>query len=168
MILAIDPSGNFKDGKGITGFFGREKNLVVYGSVKAKEYKTKEEYYKAIARLLKCYHIRILVIEDFTLYEQTAQSFTNQSLETSELIGFIENTAIEHKIKVVRQKASLIKYSLTKPEVLKSIINNERNTNFLDYKTSKDGKILWYYNLTRINNHTIDAMRHYAYYINKR
>lgn len=173
MILAIDPSGNFKNGKGQTGYFGvtqnvEKQNFFIAGAVRAKDYDTKEDYYNDIILIIKSNPIKTLIVEDFILYESSAHSMINQNLETSELIGIIEQTAKSLGIEVVRQRANLIKFSLKNEKVVKSIINTQAKEEFLITKRSTDGKVLWSIKDTRINNHIVDAIRHYAYYINKK
>lgn len=173
MILAIDPSGNFKNGKGQTGFFGMMKGndnvrFYIHGVIRARDFKTKEDYYNDIILHIKSNPVKTLIIEDFILYESSAHSMTNQNLETSELIGAIEQVANERGIEVVRQRANQIKFSLKKPSVLKAIINIHSEEELISSTKTKDGKVLWNLKGERINNHIVDAIRHYAYYINQK
>ena len=74
MILAIDPSGNFKSGKGQTGWFGKEENPIngnpniSFGVVRAKDFPTKKDYYQYIGQVIKKLPVKTLIIEDFILY----------------------------------------------------------------------------------------------------
>ena len=46
-IIALDPSGNFEEGKGTTGcclFSAEKKNIISTWSIRASKYKSKEEY----------------------------------------------------------------------------------------------------------------------------
>ena len=91
-ILAIDPSGNFTEGKGTTGWalVTSNRTIVSVGQVLAKNYSTKVEYWSAIVELIKSIEPDIVVIEDFLLYKDKSQSQILSRFETSRLIGVLE------------------------------------------------------------------------------
>lgn len=168
VILSFDPSGSYKYGSGMTGWsLAKEENetllVIDVGVIKAKNFLTKEDYFKEHKNLIIKTKPELIILENFILYSSTMKSLTNQEMETSELIGYIMAAAEE--IKVVRQLAQLIKGVLsTKPAVLVDIINSKD----LTYKTSKNNNVLWYYKGKRVTNHTMDSLRHIAYYkVNK-
>jgi hypothetical protein len=166
-ILSLDPSGSFKYGSGTTGWcivnLETEKILEI-GKIEAKNFKTKEEYFAEHIKLLDK-EINIVIIENFILYQHTAQNFINQELETSELIGYIDGKATERNLNVVRQNAQLIKTALKKTNVLLKITNRKQFQ--LTFKTSKKDSVQWYFNNKRIKGHIVDAIRHAFYYINQ-
>lgn len=166
-ILALDPSGSFKYGSGTTGWTVMEtENFVIekLGSIKAKNYSTREMYFAEHIRLLKEENVDVVVIEDFILYKSTASTMVNQELETSELIGYIEGKANELGIKVVRQTAQSIKTILKRRNVLLSIINSFKYQ--IQFKTSKSDREQWYYKNTRISTHILDSIRHAILFAN--
>lgn len=96
-IIGIDPSGNWEEGKGITGlavFDKREDRIVATAYVQAKLYKTQIEYWEAnvqvIKMLAKMYKSHILSIEDYLLYISKAKTQINSKMETPQLIGVLK------------------------------------------------------------------------------
>ena len=96
-ILAIDPSGNFEEGKGTTGtclFNAVEGYIETIKDVRASKYTTKEEYWQAhidyIEQVLKEYPDTIIIIEDFTLDPRRAMQQSHSKMETPKLIGILQ------------------------------------------------------------------------------
>ncbi|NCU41499.1 MAG: hypothetical protein EOM19_02105 [Candidatus Moranbacteria bacterium] len=168
IVLAIDPSGSFKYGSGTSGWCvvdGETKEIVALGNIKAKDFKTREEYFDDHKRIATKYKHDVLVIENFILYKNTASSMFNQELETSELIGVICDFEKEKKRKIVRQNAQQIKTILKKNHILLSIINEREKR--LTFRTGKKDRVQWFFEEKRISNHIVDAIRHAFYYITK-
>lgn len=168
IVLAIDPSGSFKHGSGTTGWcvIEMETNRIIsLGNIKAKDFKTREEYFNQHKTILKSHTFDVLVIENFILYQSTASSLFNQELETSELIGFICGMAEELSKKIVRQNAQVIKTVLKKNNILLSLANQKGEQ--LELRSNKADRVQWYYNQKRISNHIVDSLRHGFYYINQ-
>ena len=102
LVIAIDPSGNFTEGKGTTGIcFGRDPGEVIgFTRVCAEDFKTVHGYYGAV--LLTIQDIMKehaeqgnveFVIEDYRLYNHKGMSASTQAnslLETPRLIGILE------------------------------------------------------------------------------
>jgi Holliday junction resolvasome RuvABC endonuclease subunit len=167
-VLAFDPSGSFNHGSGTTGWCVVEvetNHIVGLGNIKAKDFKTREEYFKKHKDIMKQYIYDILVIENFILYESTASSLLNQELETSELIGFICGVANERNKKVVRQNAQAVKSVLKKNSILLSVANQKENQ--IELRSNKLDRVQWYFDKVRISNHIVDSLRHAFYYINQ-
>jgi hypothetical protein len=101
-ILAIDPSGNFTEGKGKTGFVlfmesGAEGNTFKFGTLKAEDYATRVEYWYDIAILIAVEKPNTLIVEDYRLYNTASVSAASQSfsqLETPRLLGILEVTVL--------------------------------------------------------------------------
>lgn len=116
-ILAIDPSGNFQEGKGTTGWAVLEQSsmkITNAGNLYAKKYNTKELYWQAHLKLIETYHKKyknklIVVIEDYILYESKAQNQINSRMETSKLIGVIQHYCWQFNIPYVMQLANEVK-----------------------------------------------------------
>lgn len=103
-IIALDPSGNFEEGKGTTGmclFSCEKKEIIFTDTIKASNYKTKEDYWHAHIHMLKkftmLYKNVIIVMEDFTLNPKRALQQSHSKMETSKLIGVIQLTCAEQK-----------------------------------------------------------------------
>lgn len=117
-ILALDPSGNFDEGKGTTGWvlMNYKEKLLASGSIAAKDYQKKEDYYKAILDLIDRNHIRyhtngfVVVIEDFVLYRDKATAQTNSKMETCRLIGIIQYHCWLDQINYSMQLATAVKH----------------------------------------------------------
>lgn len=101
-IIALDPSGNFEEGKGTTGLciFSCEKKEISYTTnIKASDYKSKEDYWQAHVHILKkfktLYKDALIVVEEFTLNPKRALQQSHSKMETSKLIGVIQLTCAE-------------------------------------------------------------------------
>lgn len=115
-VIAIDPSGNFTNGKGGTGLLSIAKDKDGNHSMEdktiwAKNFTTRKDYYntilKAIDDLVIDNENALIVIEDFRLQSGKAEVQTNQAMETSELIGVLENNLDTMNIKYKRQQNSI-------------------------------------------------------------
>jgi len=157
-ILAIDPSGNFKEGKGITGWavFEIAKNKVFEtGTIKAEDYKTRTDYWQnhialihAVKHPVNTKHI--VVMENFTLYGDRANSQINSELETPRLLGILELTCAKYFEKYVFQNASQVKNRWNN-----MILEHKgyiKKLNAKSYTLPDSDKIL--------TNHELDAIRH--------
>lgn len=117
-ILALDPSGNFDEGKGTTGWvlMNYKEKLLASGSIAAKDFQRKEDYYNAILGLIDKNHVRyndngfIVVIEDFVLYRDKASAQTNSKMETCRLLGIIQYHCWLYKINYSMQLATAVKH----------------------------------------------------------
>lgn len=97
-ILAIDPSGNFSEGKGTTGWvlLTSNEHLLAEGHISAEKYNCAEEYWDEHIKLIKRYNEKykdklIIVIEDYILYKNRSKNQTNSRIETCRLIGVIQH-----------------------------------------------------------------------------
>ena len=96
-IIALDPSGNFEEGKGTTGwclFSASKKDIIMTWTLKASDFKTKEDYWNAhltnINKFTTMYKNSIIVMEDFALNPKRALQQSYSKMETSKLIGIIQ------------------------------------------------------------------------------
>jgi hypothetical protein len=160
-ILAIDPSGNFSEGKGKTGFVlfmqgGKDGNTFKFGTIKAENYETRVDYWYDVAILIAVEKPHTLIVEDYRLYNTPATSASVQSfsqMETPRLLGIIEQTAVMNKIPIVFQMANTTKpYSDDKLQKL-NIITKEKNR--------------WWFRGQAINDHERSALRHLLRYLDK-
>lgn len=91
-VLAIDPSGNFNEGKGVTGWalMDTKHNIIACGQIRAKEFNTRNDYWNSVINLITQLNPKYLVVEDFLLYASKASAQINSRFETVKLIGVIE------------------------------------------------------------------------------
>lgn len=97
LLLAIDPSGNFKEGKGTTGYCifdcntGRVKET---GTIAAKNFDCMEAYWQKHIELLTHFirgqGKRAVVIEDYLLYGDKATAQVRSRMETPKVIGVMQ------------------------------------------------------------------------------
>lgn len=157
-VLALDPSGNFDEGKGTTGWClmrDYDALLICTGHVSAKDYKTAHDYWHAHIKLLQdlrlAYNIRCVVLEDYLLYANKANSQTNSRFETPQLIGIIKYWCATMRVYYVTQPAALVKTRWANTVLEHKGILQRKGTR-------------WYCGKRRINRHEVDAIRHAMHY----
>jgi len=158
VILGVDASGNFIEGKGTTGLaLVRNGEIVEVDDVKAKGYKSREEYWHAIfnkiINLIRGEY-GIVVCEEYRLYHhkgQRAESQAHSILETPQFIGALTYNMWNCCIPVVFQSAAQVK-TRWKDEILVK-------KGFLQQKGSN-----YYFKNIRTNLHMRDAIRHALHY----
>ena len=112
IVLAIDPSGNFTEGKGTTGWAAFTKDSLIFcGQIKAESecFTNQHEYYNRHIELIKTINPTIVVLEDFKLYANKANSQINSRFETPKLIGILELYCYNNNIPVFLQSANEVK-----------------------------------------------------------
>ncbi len=156
-VLAIDPSGNFEEGKGITGWCLIEKEnikIIKFGMIKATQYKTKEEYWHAHLELIDSmqgFGVH-LVVEDYRIYANRAKTQINSKLETPKLLGIIELEAFYRGIPITLQMAASVKKRWADNILVhKGLIKEKGNKYELNNVTLTD--------------HIKDAIRHGVHYV---
>lgn len=159
-ILAIDPSGNFEEGKGTTGtclFDCKNNSIVEVHDIHAKHYDSKENYWQAhidyIENILKKFPNLILVIEDFTLDPRRALQQSHSKMETPKLIGILQHYCQQNDIPYKMQRAVDVKNRWADHilEYKKYIIKKNNMHYLLDYNRP-------------ISRHCKDAIRHAVHY----
>lgn len=154
-ILAFDPSGNYNEGKGTTGYciFDTHKNVIVtVGYLSASQFDSMEAYWKAHINLLldtiKEYKSVLVVIEDYLLYAHKKDNQINSRFETSKLIGTLQYTCFVNDIDYIMQTAAEVK--------------NRWADDILVHKgyVLKSGNGLKLITGQHINRHIKDAIRH--------
>ena len=123
-ILCIDPSGNYNEGKGTTGWslLNENINIIACGQLLASEYKSKEEYWNNVIKLIINMNPDTIVLEDFLLYAHKSNNQINSRFETPKLIGLIEMYAWENKIPIHLQRAVDVKNRWTDDILVKKNI----------------------------------------------
>ena len=115
-IFALDPSGNYNEGKGTTGYciFNIEENKIVeVGFLSANNHSSMEAYWRAHISLLdqveKQYGPILVVIEDYLLYANKKDNQINSRFETPKLIGTLQYHCFMNNINYIMQTASEVK-----------------------------------------------------------
>lgn len=145
--IAVDPSGNFKEGKGTTGWAVFEDGeLKEFGEVKASNYSTQLDYWNDIIGILTKYST--VVCESYRLQPSKSMAQSWSALETPQLIGVIRYT----NKNVIFQDPVIKKRFTDEILVSKGIVEKENKL----YKVH--GRIT--------NDHMRDAIRHGLYHVN--
>jgi len=160
-ILAFDPSGNFNEGKGTTGWvlMNADEKLLARGEIHAKDYHCPEEYWDAHLNLIRKYNKRygkqlIVVIEEYVLYRDRSLSQTNSKMETVRLLGIMQNFCWRIKQDYSMQLASAVKHRWSDELLLREQILY-RHRGVLIHTES---------NIPINVSHTRDAFRHAIHY----
>lgn len=158
-ILAIDPSGNFHEGKGTTGYciLDVQNDLIrAVGNISASKYDNEYDFWKAHIDLIDFYCKKYkklgVVIEDYVLYKNKAINQTNSRMETPKLIGLLQYHLHFKEISFKMQLAAEVKNRWT-DEILvfKTYLNKKSNRYCLP-------------NNELVNRHEKDAIRHAIHY----
>lgn len=161
IVLALDPSGNYNEGKGTTGWcLARNGYIYAAGQVYAAEHPDQMAYWEAVLKLITKTNKEldsdtelIVVCEDYRLYASASQAQINSNLETPQLIGVIKWACHKLNIPIVMQMAAEVK-------------NRWSNEILIDQNIiSKDYNSPGYHCGTiALSNHSLDALRHCVHY----
>lgn len=151
-ILVFDPSGNFDEGKGTSGWALFIKgNLTSFGEIKSSDYSDIESYWNAHSEMIHDANPDIVVCESFKLNPGKAGAQSWSYLETPQLIGYLRMRCW-HKHIPFRTQDPSIKVRFTDEILI--------GTGDLEKKGQK------YYCMGRETNlHKRDAIRHGIYYL---
>lgn len=167
MILAIDPSGNFTEGKGVSGWVmlcPETKNIVKFGVIDASTSASQIEHWHKhvdlIMNLNKQYGLTVLALEDYILYASKADSQINSRFETIKLIGILEYASAQAQLPVEFQTAVAVKrrwkdFLLVEKGFLETKPYIHRNGNTYS---------VCYINGFKVSDHVVDALRHAVHY----
>ena len=159
-ILALDPSGNFEEGKGTTGicvFNCKENHIAQLADICAGAFDSKEAYWQAhisyIQYVKKNLSNIVVIIEDFTLDPRRAMQQSHSKMETPKLIGILQLYCKQNNIPYKMQRAVDVK--------------NRWADRILEYKKYIVKKNRMYYlpvSKRPISRHCKDAIRHAVHY----
>lgn len=167
-VLGLDPSGAFAEGKGTTGWVlldAEVKKVIKKNSIYAREYAIDTDYWQSHVRLLEYLNEHYgrdglsVVMEDYLLYADKAQSQVNSRFETSQLIGIIKMTCARHELPLFIQTAGEVKRRWDNNVLLKKGIIRPHGRGFALVDP-----------FMPINKHELDALRHglhLSYFYNK-
>lgn len=160
-ILAFDPSGNFNEGKGTTGWvlMNAEEKLLMRGYITAKDYNCQEAYWEAHLELIrkhfKEYKFKmIVVIEEYVLYRDQSSGQTNSKMETCRLIGVMQHECWRLKLDYSMQLASSVKHRWSDDLLLREHIIFDNRGNLTHTESG----------MSLALSHTRDAFRHAIHY----
>jgi len=103
-VLCFDPSGNFEEGSGTTGWASFiDGELEWFKDISAKEFDSLEEYFDAHRKLIAALQPDTIVIEDYKLFGHKAKQQSWSALETPQLIGFLRMVCYSAEIELVFQ-----------------------------------------------------------------
>lgn len=150
-ILALDPSGNWSEGKGITGWaLFKRGELFKFGDVRAKEYSKAEHYWAEVCGLVDRFDPHVVVYETYALQSGKAMEQSWSQMETPQLIGLLRWWCWVRCVPAVGQPPSIkARFS---DSVLERLGIIERTPS--GYKCMEG----------RTNDHIRDAIRHGMYY----
>jgi hypothetical protein len=155
-ILALDPSGNYNEGKGTTGWclYDTHTNKIVkFGIIKAIKYNRQEDYWRAHLDLMDGLigYGYTLVVEDYMLYSNRATSQINSRFETPKLIGVIQYECYVRGIRLEFQTASAVKLRWSNDILVHKNIIKERQGSYWIMET-------------KLSEHCLDSIRHAIHY----
>lgn len=156
--LAIDPSGNFIDGKGHTGIAGLKDNnwdTVFTQSINASDYESRFDYWSAVKKVIQDYALEKtpvqVVIESYVV---RANGFTTGKMpETAMLIGVLTYFCEMYGIPVYFQS----------PSQAKTRFRDDLIPTYLPQMTVTD-KNRYYLGKKLTNDHERDALKHLLYF----
>lgn len=161
-ILAIDPSGNFKEGHGTTGWvlMDYQANLITRGCIEAKQYRCAEEFWDRHAELIRLYNHQykgdlLVVIEEYRLYGQRAKNQTNSLLETPRVIGVMQWCCWDLEQPYSMQLASSVKNRWSDDVLFAEGYFKQRGNYIIDANSEMSLK----------SDHMRDAYRHAIHYV---
>jgi hypothetical protein len=103
-VLCLDPSGNFKEGDGTTGFAVFENGeLKDFGYIKSSNYDCAEAYWKKVTSHIYYINPHQVVCESFKLFGHKAKQQSWSEMETPQLIGCIRLMCWNRNIPLVFQ-----------------------------------------------------------------
>jgi hypothetical protein len=158
-LIALDPSGNFKEGKGTTGICIMEDGVVTrLDDVDAKNFETALDYWDYIITVLIIEKPDHVVFEGYRLYNHkgmAAKTQANSDLETPQLIGVLKYHCYTNQIPYTVQYAADVKTRWSEDVLVRLGI--------LELKGS-DRKKLYYFNDKATVTHHRDALKHALHY----
>lgn len=154
-LIALDPSGNFKEGKGTTGICimedGVPKELL---AISAKNFEFADMYWAMHGEYIRMVKPDVVVMEGYKLYNhkgKDAKMQANSELETPQLIGYLKMVCYEESIPLTIQFASDVKTRWSEDVLVKLGILEEK-------KTGRGTSYYWNGKLT-VTHHR-DALKH--------
>jgi hypothetical protein len=152
-LMVFDPSGNFYEGKGTSGWCVFEDGeLKEFGDIASKIYKHQEEYWIEHTKLISEKFPDLVLCESYRLYGGArGKAQIGSSLETPQLIGHIRMFCWTSGIRFKMQSPS-DKVRVADPQLVKLGILEKRGRS--------------YYCMGKLTNlHIRDSVRHGYFYL---
>ena len=117
-VIGIDPSGNFNEGKGTTGWCVLDRvedEFIMCNSIQASKFKSQIDYWRAhtslISHMRKLFALQgiVISIEDYILYGNKSRAQQNSTMETCQLLGVVKMHADTIKIPLYIRPAVQVK-----------------------------------------------------------
>lgn len=159
MIIAFDPSGNFKEGLGTTGICHMDMNgnPLSVDEIHAGDFESPEAYWGAHIEHLEDWAFKTgeneTVMEGFRLYATKRNEQTNSQFETPQLIGVIRQWHYDNMIPLKITYAVEVKSRWSDDVLIRK-----------GYIYKKGGKRYLTATNQLLNNHKTDALRHALHY----
>lgn len=155
MIIALDPSGNWNEGKGTTGicYMSDQGKPIEVDEIHAGNFSSPESYWTAHTLCLEGHSFAEVVMEGFRLYATKKNEQVNSQFETPQLIGVIRHHCFINHIPLKITYAVEVKLRWS-DDVL------ERK----GYIYKKNGRRYLTATDQQLNNHKTDALRHALHY----
>lgn len=155
LVLSVDPSGNFIDGKGHTGLIVAEVTddgytIVYKDTIRADKFDSRLDYWKAHVDAIDP-EVSVMIIEDFMLYPHVKQGFSY--METPRLLGIMELEANKKDIPVVFQRAIDIAGLSDDVLVARGVLEKRKGR--------------YWHNRKVYNDHERSALKHFVLWYNK-
>jgi hypothetical protein len=154
LVLSVDPSGNYIDGKGHTGLVVAEVNdtdfkVVFKETIRADKFDSRLAFWKAHTDAIDL-GLDLMIIEDFMLYPHVKQGFSY--METPRLLGIMELDASVKEVPVVFQRAVDIAGLSDDILVARGVLEKRKGRYWFDNKVYNDHErsalkhlMLWHY-----------------------
>lgn len=89
-VLVFDPSGNYKEGEGTTGWAVFDSGeLTDFGAIKSEDFKSQELYWTAHSQLISDMWPNTVLMESYHLFAHKAMQQSWSEMETPQLIGYL-------------------------------------------------------------------------------
>ena len=161
-IFAFDPSGNFTEGKGTSGWvlMDWKENLLERGYISAHDYDCPEAYWQAHVDLIYKYNRNyrgdlIIVMEEYVLYRDRSADQTNSKMETCRLLGILQYHCWRLKQPYSMQLAASVKHRWSDELLCREGIIRKEGRGYVDNKSNMNISLI----------HTRDAYRHAIHYV---
>lgn len=150
-VLVFDPSGNFKEGDGTTGWaFFNCDTLLDFGDIKSDNFACQELYWLRVGQLISEFQADVVVCESYRLFAHKAKEQSWSQLETPQLIGYLRMICWHKGIAFIFQDPS-DKTRVADPILVREGVFEKRGNNY-------------YCNGKKTNLHMRDAIRHGIFY----
>lgn len=166
MILAIDPSGNFNEGKGITGWVTLDEHtgkITDFGTIDASTSLSLTDHWKKHIELIDktdwSNQELTVIIEDYLLYANKASTQINSRMETPKLIGVLQYHCAQKNIPMHFQTAVSVKRRWKN-----HLLAKKNFVTLKEYKKGADTYDVVYIQNRKVSNHVVDAVRHAVHY----